>query len=102
MARKPVRRHRPRQRPQQRQHRDLIPMPKRPYRDSALFHLALGSLLLLVAWLTGGDLLRAVVVAVGYVVIAIGWSWWRFRRRLQREADAETAAAAPSQNGRPR
>jgi membrane protein implicated in regulation of membrane protease activity len=76
-------------------------MPKRPYRDSALFHLVLGSLLLLVAWLTGGDLLRAVVVAVGYVVIAIAWSWWRFRQRLNREADAE-AAAAPSRNGRVR
>jgi membrane protein implicated in regulation of membrane protease activity len=76
-------------------------MPKRPYRDSALFHLVLGSLLLLVAWLTGGDIVRAVVVAVGYVVIAIAWSWWRFRQRLEREAGAETAAP-PSRNGRVR
>ena len=101
MARKPVSRHRPRQRAPHRERRELIPMPKRPYRDSALFHLVLGSLLLLVAWLTGGDLVRAVVVAVGYVVIAIAWSWWRFRQRLQREAEAE-AAAAPSRNGRVR
>jgi len=76
-------------------------MPKRPYRDSALFHLVLGSLLLLVAWLTGGDLVRAIVVAVAYVVIAIAWSWWRFRQRLERAAEAE-AAAAPSRNGRVR
>ena len=101
MARKPVARHRPRQRSPQRQRRELIPMPKRPYRDSALFHLVLGSLLLLVAWLTGGNLVRAIVVAVGYVVIAIAWSWWRFRQRLQREAEAD-AAAQPSQNGRVR
>jgi hypothetical protein len=101
MARKPVSRHRPRQRPPQRQRRELIPMPKRPYRDSALFHLVLGSLLLLVAWLTGGDLARAIVVAVAYVVIAIAWSWWRFRQRLERAAEAE-AAAAPSRNGRVR
>jgi hypothetical protein len=101
MARKPVPRHRPRQRPPQRQRRELIPMPKRPYRDSALFHLVLGSLLLLVAWVTGGDLVRAVVVAVGYVVIAIAWSWWRFRQRLERAAEAD-AAAAPSRNGRVR
>ena len=72
-------------------------MPKRPYRDSALFHLVLGVLLLLVAWLTRGDLVRAVVVAVGYVVIATAWSWWRFRQRQRREA-AELAAS-PSQNG---
>jgi hypothetical protein len=99
MARKPVPRHRPRQRSPQRQRRELIPMPKRPYRDSALFHLVLGSLLLLVAWLTGGNLVRAIVVAVGYVVIAIAWSWWRFRQRLQRDAEAD---ARPSQNGRVR
>jgi hypothetical protein len=103
MARKPVPRHRPRQRSQspQRQRRELIPMPKRPYRDSALFHVVLGSLLLIVAWLTGGNLVRAIVVAVGYVVIAIAWSWWRFRQRLERAAEAE-AAAAPSRNGRVR
>jgi membrane protein implicated in regulation of membrane protease activity len=74
-------------------------MPKRPYRDSALFHLVLGAVLLLVAWLTGGDLVRAVVVAVGYVVIAIAWSWWRFRERLRREAEA---AASPAHDGRVR
>jgi hypothetical protein len=98
MARKPVPRHRARQRPRAptRPRRELIPMPKRPYRDSALFHLVLGALLLLVAWLTGGDFVRAVVVAVGYVVIAIAWSWWRFRQRLQRESEA---AASSSQNG---
>ena len=101
MARKPVPRHRPRQRSPQRRRRELIPMPKRPYRDSALFHLVLGSLILVVAWLTGGNPVRAIVVAVGYVVIAIGWSWWRFRQRLQRDADAD-AAAQPSQNGRVR
>jgi membrane protein implicated in regulation of membrane protease activity len=76
-------------------------MPRRPYRDSALFHVVLGALLLLVAWLTGGNLVRAVVIAVGYVVIAIAWSWWRFRQRLEREADAE-AGAPPSRNGRVR
>jgi 4-hydroxybenzoate polyprenyltransferase len=99
MARKPVPRHRARERPPQRQRRELIPMPRRPYRDSALFHLVLGALLLLVAWLTGGNLVRAIVIAVAYVVIAIAWSWWRFRQRLEREASTE-AGASPSQNGR--
>jgi 4-hydroxybenzoate polyprenyltransferase len=63
-----------------------IPVPKHPYRDSAVFHLVLGALLLVVAWLTGGDLAKALVVAVLYVVLAIGWSWYRFRQRLARQA----------------
>ena len=100
MARRPAARRRQAQSPQPRR-RDLIPLPKHPYRDSAIFHLALGSLLLLVAWLTGGDLVRAVVVAVGYVVIAITWSWWRFRERLRRDAEAAAVEAAAS-NGRSR
>ena len=104
MTRKPVARQRPRRPPQERRpRRELIPLPKRPYRDSAVFHLVLGFLLLLVAWLTGGDLVRAAVVAVAYVVIAISWSWWRFRERLRREVeDAAEAAASPGRNGRVR
>lgn len=99
MARKPAPRRQARPQQPARRRRELIPMPKRPYRDSALFHLVLGALLLVVAWLTGGDLVRAVVVAVGYVVIAIAYSWWHFRERLRREAET---AASPAQNGRVR
>jgi membrane protein implicated in regulation of membrane protease activity len=73
---------------------EVIPLPRHPYRDSAIFHLALGAILLLVAWLTGGDVLRALVIAAIYVVIAVAWSWWRFRARIRREA-TEAAAAAP-------
>jgi hypothetical protein len=47
---------------------------------------ALSLAIVLVAYLTDGDLVRAGVVAVGFFVIAIAWSWWRFRERLQREA----------------
>lgn len=70
--------------------RSSLPVPRHPYRDSAVFHTVLGLLLLGVAWLTGGDLAKAAVVAVLYVVVAIGWSWYRFRQRLEREA-AESA-----------
>jgi hypothetical protein len=76
--------------------RELIPLPKRPYRDSALFHLVLGLLLLLVAWLTGGELTRAVIWATLYVVVATSWSWWHFRQRLRREAEAAAAEAGGS------
>jgi membrane protein implicated in regulation of membrane protease activity len=61
------------------------PPPKRPYRDSALFHLVLAGLIVGVAWLTGGSLSRALVFAAGFFVIATGWSWWRWNQRLTRE-----------------
>jgi ABC-type uncharacterized transport system permease subunit len=37
-----------------------------------------------VAALTGGDLAKAILVAVAFFVIATGWSWWRFRERIAR------------------
>jgi len=76
---------------------DSIPLPRHPYRDSAIFHGALGLALLVVAWLTGGDLLRALVVALLYVAVAVGWTWWRFRARIRREA--ETASPPGGRTG---
>jgi Flp pilus assembly protein TadB len=62
-------------------------LPKRPYRDSLLLNLGLGALILVFAWVTGGELLRAIGFAVAYVILATAWSWWRFRQRLQTGAD---------------
>jgi Flp pilus assembly protein TadB len=67
--------------------------PKRPYRDTAIMYAVLAVLIVVVAWLTGGSLGRAVVWAVGFFVIATAWSFWRWRQRLQRDA-AEARAAA--------
>ncbi len=66
--------------------RELPPLPQRPYRDSLILHLVLGAAIVVVSWFTGGDLARATAVAAGFVVLATAWSWWRFRRRIQREA----------------
>jgi hypothetical protein len=60
------------------------PALKRPYRDSLLLHLVLAVLIVVVSWLTGGDLGRALAFALAYFVLATGWSWWRFRQRLGR------------------
>ena len=65
------------------------PVPKHPYRDSAIVNAALALLLLLIAWLTGGNLARAVVVALGFFVIATAWNWWRFRKRIEELEVAE-------------
>jgi membrane protein implicated in regulation of membrane protease activity len=64
-----------------------VPVPKRPYRDSAILYGVLALAIVLVAWLTGGGLVRAVVVALAFFVVATAWSWWRFRERLQRDAE---------------
>ncbi len=71
-----------------------LPLPKHPYRNSAIFNGVLAVILLLVAWLTGGSLDRALAWAGIYFVAATAWSWWRFHRRLEREAAAARVPAA--------
>ena len=59
-----------------------LPLPEHPYRDSILFYAVLWLCLVGVASVTGGDLLRALVVGAGFFVVATAWSWWRFRERI--------------------
>jgi hypothetical protein len=58
-----------------------LPPPRQPYRTVALFHAGLAALILLIAGLTGGDLVKALAIAAGYFAAATAWSWWRFRQR---------------------
>jgi hypothetical protein len=67
--------------------------PRRPYRDTAIMYAVLAVLIVVVAWLTGGDLGRAVIWAAGFFVVATAWSFWRWRQRLQRDAAAARATA---------
>jgi len=60
------------------------PPPKHPYRDSALLYGAMAVVILVVAWLTGGSIARAIVFAGAAFVGATAWSWWRVRERLAR------------------
>ncbi len=61
------------------------PLPKRPYRDSLVVNLVLAGVILLISWLTDGDVGRAVLFAIGFFVISTAWAWLRFRQRLERE-----------------
>ena len=61
---------------------DAPPPPRHPYRDSALLYLAMASVILGVAWLTGGDMARAIAFALFAFVAATAWSWWRWHERL--------------------
>jgi len=88
--------------PGRRKRHDDRPIPNHPYRDTALVYAGMGVVLVVVAWLTGGQALRAIVAAALFFVIATGWSWWGFRKRIRARDEAaatEGAARAPSPPG---
>ena len=76
------------------------PLPRHPYRNTIIFHFVLACLLVLVAWLTGGGIPRAVGFAVGYFVLATAYSSWRWRQRLAEER-REQERRARRVGGRP-
>jgi hypothetical protein len=80
---------------------DLPPL-QRPYRAVALLHACLAAVILVFAGLTGGDMTRAIGFALGYFVLATGWSWFRFRQRERRAGvvPSEADGGARGANGR--
>ncbi len=58
------------------------PSPRRPYRDTAIVYAVLACLVVVVAVATGGSAVRAIVAAASAFLLATGFSWWRWRRRL--------------------
>jgi len=66
--------------------RDGAPIPERPYRDSALLYGGLAVVVLIFAALTGTDLVKAGLVAIGFFVAATAWAWWRLRSRIRERA----------------
>ena len=54
---------------------------KRPYRDSALVYGAFAVVVLVVAVVTGGRVLWAIVGAVGAFLFAMFWTWRSLRVR---------------------
>ena len=53
----------------------------KPYRDSALLYGALGVIVVVIAVLTGGKVLWAIVAAAGAFLLATGWTWHNLRAR---------------------
>ena len=72
------------------------PPPKRPYRDTALVFGGMAAAIVLVAWVTGGDLVKAVLIAAAFFVAATAWGWRRWRNRLREESARETEEARTS------
>jgi hypothetical protein len=68
---------------------DQRPLPKHPYRDTALVYAGMSAVVVLLAALTGGDLGQAFVVAGLLFLAATLWTWrvWRNRLRSRRLQD---------------
>jgi hypothetical protein len=62
------------------------PLPRHPFRNSAIFYGVLAGGVIAFGLLTNNDVAETVVIAVVFFVLATGYSWWRFRQRMQREA----------------
>jgi membrane protein implicated in regulation of membrane protease activity len=61
--------------------------PKHPYRDTLLIYAVFAVLIVVVAWLTGGGVARAALIAALFYVVASTWSVSRWRVRLREEAE---------------
>ena len=76
------------------------PLPKRPFRDSAIFYGVLSILFVLIVWATGGAVLPrwddeqrevgGLTVAILFFFVATSYSWWRFQKRIDEEKSEET------------
>jgi hypothetical protein len=67
------------------------PTPKHPYRDTLLVYGFFAVLVVVFAWVTGGPVGKAVLIAAVVWVAASVWGIARWRQRLQREAAQRTA-----------
>ena len=59
------------------------PVPKHPYRDTAILYAVLALLVVVIAWATGGNVVNAAVTAAGVFVAATLWSWRSWRNRIR-------------------
>jgi membrane protein implicated in regulation of membrane protease activity len=65
-------------------------LPRRPYRDSALLYGAMAAAVVGLAVVTGGSIVRALVIGAFFFVVATAWSWRRWRERLRDEERRRT------------
>ena len=69
------------------------PLPKRPFRDSAIFYAVITLVFVALVFATGGDMSVAIPVALACFVVATGYAWWKFKQRLEQEQEEEQEAA---------
>jgi Flp pilus assembly protein TadB len=56
------------------------PSSRRPVRDSLLIYAGFALVIVVFAWITGGSLVKAIVIAAVFYAVASGWVLWRSRR----------------------
>ncbi len=78
--------------------RERPPLPRHPYRDSALLHATLAAVIVGVTLLTDGNPVTGVLVASAYFGLATAWSWLRFSRRIKEQAAHTDGGTAPPRN----
>ena len=61
------------------------PLPRRPYLNSAIFYGVLAGAVIAFGLLTGNGPAETIAIAVVFFVLATGYTWWRFRQRIERE-----------------
>ena len=66
------------------------PIPKRPFRDSALFYACVAIVFVVIVALSGGNLMVAIAVALACFLVATGYAWWKFRQRMRFEEEQES------------
>jgi membrane protein DedA with SNARE-associated domain len=76
------------------------PLPKRPFRNSAIFYGVLSILLILIVWATGGAVLPrwddgerevgGLLIAILFFLVATSYSWWRFQKRIGEQEQSES------------
>ena len=69
-----------------------LPPPKNPVRDTLLVYGVLSLIIVLVAWVTGGSVGKAVAIAAFFFVVACVWTLWRFRVRARDVAKEDPEA----------
>jgi Flp pilus assembly protein TadB len=65
-----------------------IPFRRRsqhPYRDSAIVYAVLGTVVIIVALVTGSHVVPAIVAGIAAFVLATAYTWWRVRAREQQQ-----------------
>jgi len=62
------------------------PVPEHPYRDTALVYGFFALLIVLLAWVTGGAVLKAAELAGAFFVATVAWGWFRWRQRIAQDA----------------
>lgn len=61
------------------------PLPRHPFRNSAILYGVLAAAVVGFGLLTNNDVTETVLIAAAFFVLATGYTWWRFRQRIQRE-----------------